>query len=125
MDGRAVFLATLTDTGDPNAPLGLPTLRNGAVVGEKRINDEPAFPTAFSNDKFNNRIVVATLSSLDPAEPIETTWRVLARVETSRGPVFVSIPLFDSNIQKLLAACKKQGEIANRRVSSDRLNSQR
>jgi hypothetical protein len=113
--GRAVFLATLNETGDQKAPLGLPTFQNGAIVGEKRINDEHVFPTAFRNEMFKNRIVVATLSSLEPTESIETTWRVLAQVETSRGPIFVTIPLFDSNIQKLLVACKKQGEIANRR----------
>jgi hypothetical protein len=124
--GRAVFLATLNETGDQKAPLGLPTFQNGAIVGEKRINDEPAFPTAFRNDMFKNHIVVATLSSLDPAESIETTWRVLAQVETSRGPVVIKIPLFDSNIQKLLISCKRQQEIGNRRgVSSDGLNSQR
>jgi hypothetical protein len=75
---------------------------------------------------FKNRIVVTTLSSVDPAESIDTTWRVLAQVQTSRGPVVIKIPLFDSNIQKLLIACKKQQEITNRRgVSSDGLNSQR
>jgi peptidoglycan hydrolase-like protein with peptidoglycan-binding domain len=123
--GRAVFLATLNETDDQKTPLALPTFQNGAIVGDKRINDEPVFPTALRNDRFKNRIVVTTLSSLDPAESIETTWRVLAQVETSRGPILVTIPLFDSNIQKLLGACKKRGEIANRRVSSDGLNSQR
>ena len=49
----------------------------------------PFFPTALRTDMFKNRIVVTTLSSLDPAESIETTWRVLAQVETSRGPILV------------------------------------
>ncbi len=121
--GRAVFLATLNETDDQKAPLGLPTFQNGAIVGEKRINDEPVVPTAFRIDMFKNRMVVATLSSFDPAESIETAWRVLAQVETSRGSILVTIPLFDSNIQKLLVACKKRGEVENRRVSSDRLYS--
>jgi peptidoglycan hydrolase-like protein with peptidoglycan-binding domain len=124
--GPAVFLATLTETGDQTVPLGLPTFQNGVITGEKRVNDERVFPTAFHNDMFKNRIVVTTLSSVDPAESIDTTWRVLAQVQTSRGPVVIKIPLFDSNIQKLLIACKKQQEITNRRgVSSDGLNSQR
>jgi peptidoglycan hydrolase-like protein with peptidoglycan-binding domain len=123
--GRVVFLATLNETGDHSNPLGLPTFQNGAIVGEKRINDEPAFPRAFPNDIFKNRIIVSTLSSLDPTESIETTWRVLAQVETTRGPVLMRIPMFDDNVQKLLAACKRRGEIANRRTGGTTgLNSQ-
>jgi hypothetical protein len=65
--GPAVFLATLTETGDQTVPLGLPTFQNGVITGEKRVNDERVFPTAFHNDMFKNRIVVTTLSSVDPA----------------------------------------------------------
>jgi hypothetical protein len=100
--GRVVFSATLNDSSDRETPLGLPTFENMTIVGNKRINDEPQFATSFQNDKFRNRIVVATLSSLDPTESIETTWRVLAEVETSLGSMIIQIPLFDVNIQKLV-----------------------
>ena len=112
--GRVVFLATLLETANPDAPLGLPTFENMTIVGKKRINDDPAFATSFPNDKFRNRIVVAALSSLDPTEALETTWRVLAEVETSLGSIIIQIPMFDVNVQKLIIACKRQGEAANR-----------
>jgi hypothetical protein len=84
------------------------------IVGNKRINDDPAFVTSFPNDKFRNRIVVAALSSLDPTESLETTWRVLTEIETSLGSIVIQIPMFDVNIQKLIGACKRKGEAANR-----------
>ena len=73
------------------------------------------FATSFPNDEFRNRIVLATLSSLDPAEALETTWRILAQVETSLGSIVMQIPTFDVDLQKLILACKRQGEVANRR----------
>jgi len=111
--GRVVFLATLMDA-DRDAPLGLPTFENMTIVGNKRINNDPKFATSFPNDQFRNRIVVATLSSMDPTESLETTWRILAEVETSLGSIVIQIPMFDVNVQKLLVACKRQGEAANR-----------
>jgi peptidoglycan hydrolase-like protein with peptidoglycan-binding domain len=112
--GRVVFLATLMDADHSDVPLGLPTFENMTIVGNKRINDDPKFATSFPNDKFRNRIVVATLSSLDTTESLETTWRVLAEIETSLGSMVVRIPLFDANVQKLIVACKRQGEAVNR-----------
>jgi len=56
---------------------------------------------------------VATLFSLDPTESLETTWRVLAEVETSLGSIVIQIPMFDVNVQKLIVACKRQGEVAS------------
>lgn len=111
--GRVVFLATLMEA-DRDTPLGLPTFENMTIVGDKRINDDPKFATSFPNDQFRNRIVVATLSSLDPTESLETTWRVLAEIETSLGSMVIQIPMFDANVQKLIGACKRQGEAANR-----------
>ena len=87
--GRVVFLATLMEA-DRDTPLGLPTFENMTIVGNKRINDDPKFATSFPNDQFRNRIVVATLSSLDPTESLETTWRVLAEIETSLGSMVIS-----------------------------------
>jgi hypothetical protein len=113
--GRVVFLALLNEMADRNTPLGLPNFENMTIVGDKRINDDRIVSTRFTNDTFRNRVVVATLSSLDPTESIETTWRVRAQVESSLGPIFIDIPMFDINVQKLLVACKRQGELFNRR----------
>jgi peptidoglycan hydrolase-like protein with peptidoglycan-binding domain len=112
--GRVVFLATLLDGANPDAPLGLPTFEDMTIVGKKRINDDPAFATSFPNDKFRNRIVVASLSSLHPTESLETTWRIMGEIETSLGSIVIQIPMFDASVQKLLVACKRLGEAANR-----------
>jgi peptidoglycan hydrolase-like protein with peptidoglycan-binding domain len=112
--GRVVFLATLTEAKTRD-PLGLPTFDNMTTVGEKRINDEPVFSTRFHNDTFRNRILVSALTSLDKTESIETTWRVLAQIETSLGSIIVQIPTFDANVQKLMTACQRQAEMARRR----------
>jgi hypothetical protein len=112
--GRVVFLATLSE-GNGVESLGLPTFENMNIVGDKRINDDPMFTTRFRTDKFRNRIVVSTLTSLDTTESIETTWRILARVETSLGSITIQIPTFDANVQKLMTACQRQAEIARRR----------
>jgi peptidoglycan hydrolase-like protein with peptidoglycan-binding domain len=113
--GRVVFLASLNEMADRNTPLALPTFENMTIVGDKRINDDGIVPTRFKNDTFRNRIVVATLSSRDLTESIETTWLVRARVESSLGFIFIEIPMFDVNVQKLLVTCKRQGELFNRR----------
>ena len=49
---RVVFLATLPDTGDHDAPLGLPTFENMTTVGNKRINEGPCLPPAFLTTNF-------------------------------------------------------------------------
>jgi hypothetical protein len=113
--GRVVFLASLHEITDRNTPLGLPTFEKMTIVGDKRINDDPIVSTRFTNDAFRNRIVVATLSSMDLTESIETTWRIRAQVESSLGPIFIEIPTFEVNVQKLLVSCKRQGELFNRR----------
>jgi Putative peptidoglycan binding domain len=111
---RVVFLATLSESNG-GEPIGLPTFENMNIVGDKRINDDPVFTTHFRTDKFRNRIVVSTLASLDTTESIETTWRILARVETSLGSITIQIPTFDANVQKLMTACQRQAEMARRR----------
>jgi len=113
--GRVTFVATLNDATDPNSPLGLPDFAPGYIAGNKRINDDPQFPVRFPAQKFRNSILVSTLLSLDPAESIETTWRVLASVETARGRMIIQIPMFNTNVQKLLIACGKQYENAKKR----------
>jgi hypothetical protein len=112
--GRVTFVATLADISDRNSPLGLPDFAGGYIAGSKRINDDPLFPTHFPTQKFRNRILVSTLSSLDPIESIESTWRVLADVETARGRIVIQIPTFNTNVQKLLVACRKQYEKATK-----------
>jgi hypothetical protein len=108
------FVATLHDASDPNSPLGLPDFTPGQIAGNKRINDDPAFPTRFPIQKFRNSILVSTLLSLEPVESIETTWRVLAGIETARGPIVIQIPMFNANVQKLLVACARQYENAKK-----------
>ena len=113
--GRVAFVATLLDASDAKSPLALPDFNNEYIAGMKRINDEPAFPTHFPTQKFRNNVVVATLISLSATESIETTWRVLAEIETGRGRLIVQIPMFNANVQRLLVACGKQFENANNR----------
>jgi hypothetical protein len=113
--GRVAFVATLLDASDDKSPLALPDFNVEYIAGMKRINDEPAFPTHFPTQKFRNNIVVSTLISLSATESIETTWRVLAEIETGRGRLIVQIPMFNANVQRLLVACGKQFENANNR----------
>jgi peptidoglycan hydrolase-like protein with peptidoglycan-binding domain len=113
--GRVAFVATLLDASDAKSPLALPDFNNEYIAGMKRINDELAFPTHFPTQKFRNNVVVATLISLSATESIETTWRVLAEIETGRGRLIVQIPMFNPNVQRLLVACGKQFENANNR----------
>jgi hypothetical protein len=67
--GQVTFVATLRQASDPDSPLGLPEFADGYIAGNKRINDEPAFPTHFQMQKFRNRILVSTLASLPSAPP--------------------------------------------------------
>jgi hypothetical protein len=113
--GRVEFVATLQDALDPNTPLGLPDFANGYIAGNKRINDDPQFATRFSMQKFRNSLLISTLTSLAADEAIETTWRVLADIDTARGRMIIQIPTFDANVQKLLVACGRQFENAKNR----------
>ena len=113
--GRVTFVATLQDALDPKSALGLPDFQTGYIAGNKRINDNHQFPTRFPTQKFRNNILISTLTSLAAEESIETTWRVLAEIETARGPIIIKIPTFDTNIQKLLVACGRQFENAKNR----------
>ena len=113
--GRVTFVATLQDATDPKRALGLPDFQTGYIAGNKRINDNQLFPASFPTQKFRNNILISTLTSLAAEKSIETTWRVLAEIETARGPIIIKIPTFDPNIQKLLVACGRQFEDANNR----------
>ena len=113
--GRVAFVATLLDASDAKSALGLPDFNIDYIAGKKRINDDPAFPTHFPIQKFRNNVVVSTLTSLAATESIETTWRVLAEIETARGRLIIQIPMFNANVQRLLVACGKQFENANNR----------
>ena len=57
---RVVFQATLHDANDPKRPLGFVTSAGNAVVGNKRINDDPVFATTFPTGRWRNRILVGT-----------------------------------------------------------------
>jgi hypothetical protein len=118
--GHVAFVATLQDALDPKSPLGLPDFQNGYIAGNKRINDAPLFPARFPSQKFRNSILISALTSLADQEAIETTWRVLAEIETARGRIILQIPMFNPNVQKLLVACARQYENAkNRRGLAD------
>jgi hypothetical protein len=134
--GKAVFFASLYDENDSKLPLALPTFDGMTTGGMKKVNDEPKVAARFDNDMYRNRIVVTHLVSYNTAamlrqvlskaaseilvqagssrlpneEFIETTWRVLAEIETSKGPVIIRIPTFEPHIQELLSTCKKQDE---------------
>ena len=113
--GHVAFVATLEDAQDPKSPLGLPDFQNGYIAGNKRINDAPLFSTRFPSQKFRNSILISALTSLASQEAIETTWRVLAEIETARGRIILQIPMFNPNVQKLLVACARQYENAKNR----------
>jgi hypothetical protein len=86
------------------------------IAGKKRINEEPAFATRFPTMKFRNRILLASLTSgMNVKESIETTWRILAEVETSHGRMLIQIGSFHPNVRKLLVACNKQFEDSRKR----------
>jgi hypothetical protein len=113
---QVVFQATLLDANDPKRPLAFLSVAVGAVVGNKRINDNAVFATTFPTGRWRNRIDVSTLSfSHDDAESADTTWRTLAEVETSQGTLYIKIAMFNANIQKLITNCQRQYELERRR----------
>jgi peptidoglycan hydrolase-like protein with peptidoglycan-binding domain len=112
---RIVFQATLLDANDSKRPLGFLTSAGGAVVGNKRTNDDPVFATTFPTVRWRNRIEVSTLSfSHDSPESADTTWRTLAEVETSQGTLYIKIPMFNAKIQTLITNCQRQYELEKR-----------
>ena len=116
LNDEVQFRATLQDAKDQKVPLGFPPSSVGSIIGKKRINDDSAFATNFPLDKWRNRIVVSRLSFRDDdTESADTTWRVMAEIETSQGTLYIRIPTFDSNIQKLITTCKQQYEVEKRR----------
>ncbi len=122
--GRVEFLTTLEDASDPRRALALPDYDRGYIAGNKRVNDDPPFPARFPTQKFRNSILVSALQSVSASESVDTTWRVLAQIETGHGQIIIQIPTFNPNVQKLLIACGKQYENAlNRRGLVDAPNS--
>jgi peptidoglycan hydrolase-like protein with peptidoglycan-binding domain len=113
---QVVFKATLHDADDPKAPLGFATSSAGGIIGQKRINDDLVFATSFPLVKWRNQIEVSRLSFRDDdPESADTTWRVLAQIETSRGTLNIKIPMFDPKIQKLISTCKQRDNVDKRR----------
>jgi peptidoglycan hydrolase-like protein with peptidoglycan-binding domain len=116
---QVLFGATLHDADDSRIPLGFSKSSAGGIIGNKRINDDSVFATNFPLDKWSNRIVVSRQSfRQDDPESADTTWRVLAEIETSRGTLYIKIPTLDAKIQKLIATCKHHYEIEKRRQGS-------
>jgi peptidoglycan hydrolase-like protein with peptidoglycan-binding domain len=113
---QVLFQATLQDDDDSKIPLGFARSSAGGIIGNKRINDDSSLATNFPLDKWNNRIVVSRQSfRQDDPESADTTWKVLAEIETSRGTLYIKIPTLDAKIQKLFAACKYRYEVEKRR----------
>ena len=114
-----MFIAVVNQTPQ-EGPIGLPDSDVAYIAGLKRINDSQAFSTHFHKYKFQTELILTTLTmdkqKLEYEDPLETTWRVRAQIETSRGQITVNIPLFDENVQMLVAACSKQYENAKRRA---------
>jgi peptidoglycan hydrolase-like protein with peptidoglycan-binding domain len=106
---QVLFQATLENATDPKLPLGFITSPyGGGIVGKKRLNDGAVMPTEFPAEKWRNRITLSTLAfSHDAAEGAETTWRILAEIETSHGTLYVKIPMFNVSIQKLVSNCQQ------------------
>jgi peptidoglycan hydrolase-like protein with peptidoglycan-binding domain len=118
-NSKVVFEAALHDATDPKLPLGLPGSTQGGLIGKKRINDGSVFAYSFPLDGFKNRIVLTQQSfRQDDPESGDTTWRVLAEIETSQGTIYIKVPMLDPKIQKLLAACKRQSVVDQRRESN-------
>ncbi len=116
---QVLFQATLHDANDLKIPLGYARSSAGGIIGNKRINDDFSFATNFPLDKWNNRIIVSKQSfRQDDAESADTTWRILAEIETSRGTLYIKIATLDAKIQKLIAACKYHYEVEKRRQAS-------
>jgi len=58
---------------------------------------------------------VSTLSfTYDDPESADTTWRILAEVETSQGTLYINLPIFNSNIQPLITNCQRRYELEKR-----------
>ena len=112
---QVVFEATLHNADDQKMPLGFAS-GGGGIVGRKRINDNAVFANVFPQDRWQNRIVLSRMSFRnEDAESADTTWRVLAEIETSQGTLYIKVPMFDSKIQKLITACKRRYEVEKRR----------
>jgi hypothetical protein len=114
---QVLFHATLENASDPKVPLGFITSPyGGGIIGNKRVNDGSVLATSFPAEKWRNRITVSSLSfSHDAAEAAETTWRVLAEVETSHGTLYIKIPMFNDKVQKLIANCQHRYEVEKQR----------
>lgn len=105
---RVVFDAALHSSED-KVPLGFANSSAGGIVGNKRVNDAKVFAFNFPLDKWRNQLTVSRQSfGQEDPESADTTWRVLAEIETSRGTLYIKIPMLDEKIQKLVAACKRR-----------------
>ena len=37
--------------------------------------------------------------------PLESAWRIMAQINTSKDPITIKIPVYDDNIQQLIKSC--------------------
>lgn len=82
--------------------------------GELRLNSEQSDKINFRMGRFRNEIIIlnldnlpigATRESLFENRSTNSTWRVLAKLETSSGEFLIKIPIFDPAIQQLVSSC--------------------
>jgi hypothetical protein len=103
----AVFAATITDdNGQPD--IGFPTENALGVWGAWRRNEYAADQgMMILRYKFRNQFIIATIGDTDEGHTIrtDTSWRVMAEIETTKGPVLIKIPIYDEKIQQLLGSC--------------------
>jgi hypothetical protein len=128
VDGLMTFTALVTDEdGDPTIPLAGGS-RN-IVPGLRRVNDDRSEDHNFPMKDFQNQFILGILASSAKFKAkseafskagfiqkyitintqwinADTSWRVLAQIETSSQSLLLKIPLFDSNVEKLAASCK-------------------
>ena len=105
--GKVKFTARLTDAIDTKAALRFGRSGPGHIVGKKRVNDASAFAVSFPLETWSNQIVLSLMSfEQDDPESADTTWRLLAELETSRGTLYIKIPMLDPKLEKLGSACR-------------------
>ena len=127
------FDATIIDE-DGKPTLSIPNIRAGQLITTSRINDEQPNTSLFPTHTFNNRFLIARFASkaskifdlqenhnsdhpeahlpgdlliaLSNVFPLESTWRYMIRIPTSKGDVIVKLPLYQDDIKSVADACE-------------------
>jgi hypothetical protein len=122
--GLVTFSALVVDEdGKPTIDFPNYSDNTGLLSGRRRINNEPPDVGAFMSDQFHNLFFVLTLvdteilskkqpqgsniwvSSLMNPQKVGTTWRALVEFESTKGAILIEIPLYDTNVRKVVDRC--------------------